>query len=332
LQQLAAQGWLSLDRVNALAPYSGTPAELVAPLQNAAYTNLQTRLLMRLFDSPTFSQADLKRVLTEHGMRPADQTAMLNALPYLATQSQRTQLQSTLESAYAKGVISEADLVSDLDALQQNVSYPSLVTLRTQWERQIAMVGQLEASYIMMAEAGVIDLPTLQSSLLGIGLDDPWVNNKLAVAQNKLTATAFRKAAATELRLETATTNEERKAALKNFAAGNTDAIALAAQLVLTGLTPVQAVAWVDIAQLSKQGSQHSIYGLMLNPAQAQLLRSRVTALADQRRKALITDAQMIAQLGALGIPSNWINAINSAAAANIDVVGAPVLVPVSTQ
>src|SRR5271163_4481083 len=97
--QWSARGWMTAARATALAPYNGTPDELIPIIQNDSYTNLPARLLVRIFDSPTFSQTDLLRVFQEHGMRPADTTDYVNALPYLATASQRTQLVATYEKA-----------------------------------------------------------------------------------------------------------------------------------------------------------------------------------------------------------------------------------------
>jgi hypothetical protein len=332
LAQLAAKGWLSMDRAKALAPFSGTPGELIDPLANDSYTNLQTRLLMRLFESPTFAQTDLQRVLQEHGMRPADQTLMLNALPYLATAPQRTQLQTAYEAAYVAGIISDSTLLQGLTNLQNDTDYQNLILTRCQIELATALTKELETSYLTLAVAGVTDPATYVSNLEGIGLQPNKVNTLAAVLENRLTATAYRQATAAERALVKATTGVERKAALKNYATGQIDAIGLAAALILTGLTPVQAAAWVDLAVLQKGGNLRLVYGLELDPVAAELLRARVGALTDQRKKALIPDAVYASQLQNLGIPKNWINALLAAADASIDVTGAPTLVGVLTS
>ena len=331
MYQWAAAGWFSADRAAALAPYNGTPAELIPAIQNASYTNMPARLLQRLFDSPTFSQSDLQRILVEHGMRPQDITDYMNALPYLSTQPQRTQLVATYEKAYIAGLLSDGDLINAIDNAQQNTDYLSLIDTRCQTELLIETSKALESSYTNLLHAGSFDIPTYQSALEGIGLQPNKVNNLIAVGENWQTATAQRQATAAEKRLQTATTAEERKAALKNYAAGNINAAGLAAALLLTGLTPVQAAAWVDVATLQQGGSLRLVYGQLLLPAQATLLRGQVSAIVDQRKKNLITDDVMLAQLTQLNIPSNWQNALLAAADANIDVTGSPVLVKVLT-
>jgi hypothetical protein len=332
LAQMAAQGWITQARAAALAPYTGIPAELVTPTQNASFTNLPTRMLMRLFESPLFSQSDLLRIMTEHGMRPADQTVYLNSLPYLSTASQRTQLQSAYEAAYTAGLLSDAALLQALTNLQNDTDYQSLILTRCQVELATSLSKELETSYLVLAKAGVIDPPTYASNLEGIGLQPNKVNTLVAVLDNQLLATAYRQATAAEKALVKATTNEERKAALKNFATGNIDATGLAAALVLTGLTAVQAAAWVDLAVLQKGGNLRLTYGMQLAPNAAAILRARVNAIVDQRKKSLLTDAQFTSQLQALQIGQPWINALLAAADANIDVTGSPTLVGVSTS
>src|SRR5207245_2032437 len=112
--------------------------------------------------------------------------------------------------------------------------------------------------------------------------------------------------------LQRATASEERKAAMRNFTAGNIDAAALGIALVATGLTPTQAIAWSDLAVLQKAGGLHWIYGLQLTPAEATLLRERVAALTDQRKRLQISDAQYVSGLQALNIPPRYINALQA--------------------
>ena len=330
--QWSARNWFSADRAKALAPYNGTPDELIPVIQNDAYTNLPARLLQRLFDSPTFSTSDLNRVLVEHGMRPADITLYMNALPFLATESQRTQLVESYQRLFIDGMLSDGDLINAVDNALQNTDYLSLIHTRGQVEALRENTRALETSYTNLLHSGAIDIGTYQSSLAGIGLQPNRVNTLVAVGENWLTATAQRQATAAEKRLATATTNEERRAALENFKTGKVDAVGLAAALLLTGLTAAQAAAWVDVATLQQGGTLRQVYGLLKAPADAALLRSQVGALVDQRRKALITDDVLLAQLTQLGIPANWRNALIAAADANIDVVGAPVLVKVLTS
>jgi len=318
LAHLASRGYIAPARATALAPFSGIPAEFVTPEMNAAYTSIAPRLMIPYLESGLFTTADLTAVLTEHGMSPADQARMQLLAPYIATKSQRTSLIAELENAYAAGLLDDAGLASSIQSANQNTDGVSLATLKSSWVKQIRFTKELETSYTNLFQAGVSDSVTLQSQLAGIGLQPDTVNQILAIAENKQAATLARRATAEERALIRATANVERQAALKSYADGSIDAIALAAALVLTGLTVVQAAAWADLAVAKKSGSQRWQYGLELAPTAALALRQQVTALVDQRIASLITDAQLQASLKALNLPAIWINALTATADATI--------------
>ena len=105
-----------------------------------------------------------------------------------------------------------------------------------------------------------------------------------------------------------------------------------AVALVATGLTPIQATAWSEIAQLQKAGSPVWTYGLRVQPEAARLLRQRVAALLDQRKRQLLEDQQFHDALTSLGIPTNWINELRATANAMITPKASAVLTAVSTN
>jgi hypothetical protein len=322
---------MTIDRVNAIAPYTGTPAELVAPMMQAAYTSMPERMLLQLLESPLFAPADFKRVLTEHGMRPVDQALLMAVAPYIATKSQRSQLISTYEKLYTEGLSSDAELTADLASAENNTDLDSLVMTRVRIEKLITETVALEKTYTTMAIQGLMDAASYEANLTGLGYQPDFVNNLLAVGANKIAIANYRRLEAEERALVRATAAVERKAALQNFNSGTLDTAGYATALVATGLTATQAAAWADLAALRKDGSQKWIYGLRLTQEPANLLRARVTALADQRKHGLISDGILISQLQALGIPQVYINAIRAAADATPATGTVAEFVPVST-
>lgn len=331
LAHLAARGYITPARAADLAPLSGLPAEFVDPIQRAAYTSIGERTLIRLMETNLFSPADLAAVMTEHGMNAADQHRQILAAPFLATVSQRNQLQSAVEKQFVEGFTDLPTLTNELESLQQNSDYLNLIQTRCQIEQTMAIAKELANSYTILALTGTVDLQLYATQLEGVGYQPIAVNAMVAVVESKLTATNLRQAAAAERALERATVSIERRAALKNYANGTTDAAGLTASLLLTGLTSTQAAAWVDLAVLRKQGSPRLTYGLLKSPADAQLLRQRVTSLGDQRKKQLITDLAYIQALQALGLPQTWINALRAAADAESTPSSANKLIPITT-
>jgi len=177
-------------------------------------------------------------------------------------------------------------------------------------------VKDLEAEYTTMYLGGLIDDPTYRSYLQGIGLQPDMLNFIAGKAEARANATLHRKELAAAAALQRATAAVERQAALKNFEEGNLPLPLYTATLIETGLTPTQAAAWSDLAVLKKQGNVRWVYGLQLSPQAATILKERVGALTDQRKRQLITQQDYVQGLSQLGISHTWINGLDAAAEA----------------
>jgi len=331
LASMSARGILDQGKAAYWMLFNGTGPEVQGPTFQAAYHGLQARMMVRAWESGLFSQGDLADELTFSGMRPASQKRMLLLAPWLATASERKQLESALENAYVNGLLGDAELNQQLAQLDQETDRNALVMARVQLQKRIAFAKELERSYSQQFTIGLLAEAQYRGLLAGLGLQDDWINAKVAADTAHMAATAYRKELAAELALERATAAEERKAALKNFTSGNIDQAALLAALLLTGLNAAQAAAWVDLAQLQKAGGLRWTFGVQLAPSAAALLRSRVTALSDQRKRQQITDPQFVASLQALGIPQHYVNVIRATADAMISPKTAAVTIPVET-
>jgi hypothetical protein len=326
-----ARGLLDPARADELEALNGLHFSLRGPAQAAHYHGLQPRQLIRAFESGLFTSGDIADELTFNGMRPASQKRMLLLAPWLATNSERNQLRGTLEKAYVEGLLADADLHQQLDQMEQNVDRQALILQRVQIEQRILFAKELESAYRQEFIAQITAADQYRSKLAGIGLTDAWINVRLALDEAHLTAVLKRSADAAERALIRATVAEERKAAMKNFTTGHIGLPALVAALVLTGLTPTQAAAWADLAALEKGGGLRWIYGLQRPPDQAALLKSRVAALSDQRKRLQISDAQLVAALTALGIPASYVNSIRAGVDAMVTPKAAAVTIPVET-
>jgi len=332
LQGLVAQGLLDQNRALNLIPYNGTPAELVPALQASAYRGLNARQMLRLIETGLFSDAEISDELTFSAMRPVSQARMRRAAPYLATASQRSALLAAIEAAAVAGVLSDADLTAQVDSAEQNDDRDSLILSRVHLQQLVAETKALEAEYTTLYKAGLMADDLFRANLQAIGLQPFMVTIVAAKAEAQANATLQKQTLAAERALERATEAKARTAAVNNFVSGNIDAAALLAALLVTGLTAVQAAAWVDLAQLRKSGGLRWIYGLQLSPSAATLLRQRVSALVDQRKRLQITDPQFVAQLQALGIGDRYVNAIQAAADALITPKSSAFAIPVKTN
>ena len=332
LGSLAARGLLTPTRAGQLIPYTGTPGELAPAIMLAQYRGLNARQMLRLIETDLFTASDITDELTFSGMRQVSQARMLQAAPYLATASERSSLRAELQAAYVAGLYSDAQLTQAVQAAEQNTDLAGLVLQTAQLKKLIAETKALEAEYVTLYLAGLLDDATLRSDLAGIGLQPDMVNMVAGKAEARANATLQKQTLAAARALARTTAAEERKAAMKNFAGGNINAAELLAALVATGLTAIQAAAWVDLAQLSFAGSLRWVYGLQLTQPAAKLLTERVAALSDQLKRQLIKPAEFEAALAALKIPDKYINALEAAANALAAAGKLASLTPVSTS
>ena len=331
LAGLASRGLITNPQYFTWVPYTGLPGELWEQTREAAYRGLNARQMLRLIETGLYSQAEINDELTFSGMRPLSQQRMLRAAPYLATNTERNALRSSLEKAYIAGLMDDPTLADNIDSIEQNVDRGNLVLQRVKWEVLTQESKDLETEYTTMFVGGLIDDPTFRSFLGGIGLQ-PWkVNTVAGKAEARANATLHRKEIAAAAALQRATATVERQAALKNFEQGTLPLPLYVAALIETGLTPTQAAAWGDLAALKKEGNIRWLYGLQLTPDAATVLKQRVSALTDQRKRQLISQQQYVQALGQLGISDTWINALDAAAEAMLTPKLSAFAVPVQT-
>lgn len=330
--RMRARGLIDDPTRDQLVAWNGLHPEYQQAEQDAAFRGLNPRQMVRLIETNLFSQEEIADELSFAGIRLNSQTRMLRAAPYLGTQTYRTEVHSSLHAAYLAGVGTDQEYLAAIDAAETNTDRDSLMLQRAHIDRQIATIKGLESQYTIAFLGGVTDEATYRSLLAGLGLQDWKINELAGIADARAAATLARQAAAAERTLERQTTAAERKAALANFKSGTINAGEYAAALLATGLVPAQTAAWVDLATLQAGGNPVKLYGQVLAPADAQLLRQRVTALTDQRKKSLLTDSQFVDALTQLGIPATNINALRAAADAMITPVASAMLVPVQTK
>jgi hypothetical protein len=332
----AIAGWVArglMDSASAakLYPLNGLHNTLAPIVERAAQHGMNARQMLRLIETGLFSNADIADELTFSGMRPVSQHRMLVAAPYLATAPQRSQLRTALENAYKEGLLVDADLTSQLDSAEQNVDRDNLIVTRLHLEILTAETKTLVTEYASLFKAGIWTDTQYRAQLAGLGLQQWKIDLEAGKAEAAANVATFKKNLAEAAALERATAAEERKAAMAGFKSGALNASSLGAALVLTGLTPTQSAAWVSLAALQQSGALRWIYGLLKSPAEAGLLRARVTALADQRKRLQINDPTFVGALQAMGIADRYINALRAATDALITPKTAAVTIPVQT-
>lgn len=330
--QWAARGLISAAETKRLLNFDGFSDEIQPPAVIAAQRGLNPRMLLQMILTGLFTPDDLGDEMTFSGIRPASQDRLKLASPYLATVKFRDATRASIEAAYVAGLLSDTDLTEQLDSIEHNTDRDNLVLVGSKWKKLTAITKDLEAQYATLFEAGLIDDATLHDHLQAIGLQPDVASAVAAKSEARANAALQRRTIADARALAKATAAEERRAATRSFVAGQIDLPALIVALTATGLTPIQAGAWSEIAQLQKTGTPRWLYGLRLPSEAATLLRSRVAALLDQRKRQLLSDPEFHDALASLGIPPEWINALRAQADAMITPKAAAILTPVTTS
>lgn len=333
----AVASWLARQLISEgdarrLAAYDGLNSTLMGIETTAAQSALNPRMLLQLIQTGLFTDDDLQDEMTFNGVRPRSQHRLVMAAPYLATRSERDQLRSTLELAYANGLLADRELVDQVNAIEHNTDRGDLILRNAKWKKTIAITKDLETEYSTLFKGGLLDDAGFKNHLEGLGLQPDMVDAIAAKSEAQAEAALQRQTIRTAAALARTTAGEERRAAVKNYQAGILDAAGLHAALVATGLTVLQASAWVALAVATKSGNQRWIYGLQLTPDEAALLRSRVAALTAQRKRNQITDQQYVEQLRALNIPDRYVNALRANADALVTPKSSAFAVPLQTS
>jgi len=327
-----ARGLVTADFGKRLLNLDGFGDEIQPPTVLAAQRGLNPRMLLQLIVTGLFTADDLGDEMTFSGIRPASQDRLKLASPYLATAKFRDATRAAIEAAYVAGLLSDSDLTEQLDSIEHNTDRDNLILVGSKWKKLTAITKDLEAQYATLFEAGLLDDVTFHDHLTAIGLQDDVANAVAARSEARANAALQRRTIADARALAKATAAEERRAAVRSYVAGQIDLPALAVALTATGLTPIQAAAWSEIAQLQKTGTPRWIYGLRVPSEEATLLRSRVAALMDQRRRQLLSAPQFHDALASLGIPPEWINSLRATTDAMITPKAAAVLTPIVTN
>lgn len=308
--QWLARGLIDDPTADTLLGFAGMDASYQDAAKQAAQRGLQPFILIRLLTTGLFSTADLTDEMTFAGIRPTTQSRIQLAAPYMATDAARKQLISALDEAYTEGLYADSDYQSLVASAEQNTTLSSLELTTVQVKALVKQTKELAQSYAILYQGGLMDVPTLQSSLEGIGLQPNWVTAFMAVQEARSEAKTNRQALAAMTRLTNQTNTIIRKTALQNYLAGTIDLAAYVAALVGTGLTAVQAAAWGDLAALRIAGGLTWVYGLSLPKQQASILSKQVEAILAQLSAVLIDDTSAVSQLQALGLSNTWINAL----------------------
>lgn len=276
----------------------------------AAYRPVSPRALVQALQDTPFPAAQLRAILEDNAMAPANVDFMLQVLEYNSTKNVRNSYVSELLTAHAAGVVSEQELTNSLDGLGWSNAAIAFVQQRAALQRRLTLAKKTEASVIPLVAAGQLSPQegTLQMETAGI---QPWYTDlEITFATTKATVTALRKELAAEAKLAVARTRALTTAATKAFQDGTLDAAGLSVALLAAGLDPVIAASAVAAQEAQQTGRLRLTYGQLLTPQASKVLSDRVNAIGAQVVAQLRTADDALAELTLLNVDVQERNAL----------------------
>ena len=295
---------LSDAQLRAIFAYSGLKTEYEEPFVASAYRAVQPRALASLLVDSPFPTSEVQSALEFAGIRPADVTFMMGALEAAPTRNVRQQYLAAAVRSTELGTMTPLELnrvLHDIDYSADAAAWVQL-TVATRKIEQLAELYRKSVSeaykYGQITDAQYV--PALEA--IGIAEGDARAHYAIDSIQK------HGKDLAAELRAEQKLAAQQLRAAVAAavaaYRANVTNAVELEAQLLAVGLDPTIATYTVTMQVLKRDGNEVFIYGVELPRSQALLLREKVSALAVQTKKQLVTPAAALHDLESWGIPN----------------------------
>jgi hypothetical protein len=295
-----------------LAGYQGITRKYENTIRDAARRGINARQLLRVLDFGILSDAEIRDELQYAGLRDASIDRMVRAARALAVIPYQQKALATATQAYERGAIQEAELDDLIAHMYIPDGADEYIKLDAHYRKLLQLTDLFEKSVSAAYEFGQLSDADYISQLEAAGIAPADAQARYALDSSKLRG----KAAAREARAEQKFVDENRRrqveVAKQQYLSGNIDAAALAALLAAAGEPPNLVEADVQLTELRRNAKRVHVYNLALDRTAANLLRAEVSALEEQTIKGLLDPEQARARLEALGLNSNWAQALSA--------------------
>jgi len=330
-----------------LLGWDGLMTEFESPMLQQAYRAISPFMLIRLLDAGALAETDARNLMTFGSIRASDQDVMIKAGGVLALRPYETQALSALLISYEHGTATDADLDNALAAMSLPDGAEQQIHVAAKQRKIEYLVGVLHHVNSEGYEFGQVTDADYISNLTGAGMTEEMAQAYYGIDSIKKAG----KAAASEARAAAAEASKVRRAAIaaanRQYLAGVygqptiaapvspgaatgpatraiAEALLLAARLA-AGEDPALAALGVTLMQLRAAGNLVKVYNLLLDHADAAILRSKVAAIREQAVKKAIDSTTELAQLELLGLSAAWAQSLVAKDAAQASKVALPV-------
>jgi hypothetical protein len=316
--QMFARRKIDRATLDKLVGFAGLHQTYVAPRVDIAYRPLQPRAISAMIADTPFDRDKMREVLQDAGYTDAHVEFMLDLLAYNSTKNLRNSYISQVESGYAHGIVSDDELSAAVDEAGWSAEAKSLVQKTALIRRRQTLASEVETQVTGLVSVGLMDQPTAIQQMEAAGVQEWQANLKATLAETKAVLAQARRDANAERRAELMRQRNLTHAAIAQFQSGAISETALTADLLLIGLDALTAASIVTVQAAIQNGKLKFIYGQLLNPAQAELMRQHVAAIEAQLKKQLTTIPIARAELTGLNIPAQEVKELLARWAAEI--------------
>ena len=316
--QMFARRKITRATLDQLVGFAGLHHTYVEPRVDIAYRPLQPRAISAMIADTPFDRAKMREVLQDAGYTDAHVEFMLDLLAYNSTKNLRNTYISQVESGYAHGIVSDDELSGAVDDAGWSPEAKSLVQKTALLRRRQTLASEVETQVTGLVSVGLMDQPTAIQQMEAAGVQEWQANLKATLAETKAVLAQARRDANAERRAELQRQRNLTHAAIAQFQSGAIGETELTAGLLLIGLDALTAASIVTVQTAIQSGKLKFIFGQLLNPAQAELMRQHVAAIEAQLKKQLSTIPIARAELTALNIPAQEVKELLARWAAEI--------------
>jgi len=266
----------------------------------------------------------LKAAFTDMSLNPSSQTLMMQVITTRALNAERVAYVNAAIAATSKGSMSTAELTAAMDTANYGTAAKDLVMKRVTLAQLDAIAADVERDAIAELEGGLITADQAKGLMASAGIQDWRINVTVELGATKAALKAALKAQSEQRTLAHQTLMLTFGAISAQYADGAIDAPTLTAGLTTalgaylldlqnlgesaaeiassTQLGAAMIAARVSMLTARRAGTPRLVFGLMLDPAHATLLRERVASIKEAVVRTDMGETTALDQLAALGI------------------------------
>lgn len=295
---------LSDDDLREVFKYSPLQQRYEDPFLKSAFRAVQPFILAAGFQDADYDESQLRALFEFNGYRDQDINLILNSVHVRSLANIRNSYVAEAATAYGAGVVSDQEFQDILTEAGWGKAAISMATKRALLVRRVNLAKQVESQVRQLVRQGLLAPEQGKAQLEAAGIQEWQANLTITLATTEADLLAARKELSAEAKALTQEKRNLTRAAVEQYRAGNLDDAAFSAALLAIGDDPTLIAAYLSLEKATKGSKQRLVFGRMLSPAAAELLREQVSALERQYMSRLIDDAEALNQLTGLQIPS----------------------------